>query len=500
MPLRMLDQRLDRLRSPSLRVRLTLWTVAVSLVIQSVLGAVVFFYQRRAADGEFSARLAHRVDAAAKALARVPEAPGSRALERAAAEAMFFPNEERFALALLDDAGRVRAMTGHADLAPGDALPDASANPPGTRAWRVHLPALREPDDPDDVARVVFRPLPGGRGTLLAATTDKPFEEMVRLTARTFLLVLPVGVLGTGFAAWLISGLALAPLRELREMTRSLFPETIRQDVGFPSTHAEFSSFQRDLADARGRLQQAFRAQDRLIANLSHELKTPIAVLLIEASTLQSTDLSPEAREFVTSVQHEMRHLGKILEGFLLLSKAQGGQRISSGRRCDMNDLVVEAVRAAGAAGAERRIATTTRLCESDTLPVVQGDPEMLRSLFEQLIRAAIAVSPEGQGVSVEIDATGTSCRVCVRDRGPSLPESSMAQVFDWFTESSTHCSDRRTPGLAVAKGIAELHGGRVIVRNVDGGGCDFIVELPLAHAPRSASDPAEPGASSPGW
>lgn len=468
-----------------------MWTVLVGMVIQLMLGAVVFFYQRRALDQIFASRLANRAEVVAMGLARLGREPTDEELGRLAVEAMFLPSLERYLLAVYRLDGTPVALSAVAGVVPpalGELglLADPGGEPVVT--GRVRMPSLLDPGDPDQTARVLLRRLGPQRLVVVAALTDAPFEQMMRLTARLLMLVLPVGVMGTGIAAWLISGLAIRPLRELREMTSTLFPETIRQDVGFRRTSSELAGFQQDLADARARLQLAFRAQDRLIANLSHELKTPIAVLLVESSTLDAQRLSPDAKEFVASVQQEMRRLGKILEAFLVLSKAQGGQRIVGGRRCDVNDIVLEAVGFMGGAASERGVATRTMLCEEGDAPVVEGDPELLRQLVEHLIRGAIAASKKGESVLVAVESTPQRCRVYVRDGGPPLPEGAIRTVFDWFTESSSNCDDRRTPGLAVAKGIAELHGGRVSVHNLPEGGCEFAVEIPLASGNSPAS------------
>jgi len=483
MPVAKVQRRLDFLRRPSLRIRLTLWTVLVGMVIQLMLGAVVFFYQRRTLDQIFASRLANRGQMVASGLARLGREPGVEDLERLVGEAMFDPSTEGYVLAVYRPGGEPVvwiSVGGGPPTLEGLGYPGVLGDE-ATYTGRVPFAGLLDRGDEDTVARVLVKRLGPERLVLVAATTDAPFEQLMRLMTRLFMLVLPVGVLGTGIAAWLISGLALRPLRELREMTRTLFPETIRQDVGFRSTSGELAAFQQDLADARARLQLAFRAQDRLIANLSHELKTPIAVLLVEASTLDAQRLPNDAKEFVASVQQEMRRLGKLLETFMVLSKAQGGQRIMGGRRCDVNDIVVEAVGLLGASAGERGVQTRTMLSEETEPPVVEGDPELLRQLVEHLIRGAIAASKTGQSVLVAVEATPDRCRVYVRDGGPALPEAAVGTVFDWFTVSSSSCDDRRTPGLAVAKGIAELHGGRVSVHNLPEGGCEFAVEIPLA-------------------
>lgn len=474
----------------SLRWRITLWTVLASLTLQAGLAALLAWYQRGMMDQIATRRLEMRADLLARDLAAGRSVPDSQDLSALAGRYVVPLLHEDFMAAFYDGEGRRVAWAGGGagpELLPSDVRSGTVA------AGRRVVPGLKLDGDEDPADRVFVRPVSvgsAGAGWLIIASSDALFEEGWSLLVRLLAAAVPVAVLGTGLASWLISGIAIPPLVDLKRITSAMLPETIRQDVGVQKPPVDLEGFQRDLIDVRARLRESFRAQDRLIAHLSHELKTPIAVLLVEASTLRAETLSPEALEFVESVRQEMRRLAGLVESFIILSRAQSGQRLPTHHRCDLGALVHDATLACAEPASARGVAVSTRFDADPTDLSTHGDPEMLRLLIQHLVRAAITASPPGQTVEVRVSSGQDTCAVTIADRGEPIPEDQLGTVFDWFTEAHPHRVNRRSPDLAIARAIAELHGGSITVRNGDAGGCVFLAEFPL-HAEARTSQPA---------
>ena len=484
-----------RIRTHSLRGRLTLWTVAISSVIQLMLATVVFFYQRQHLGQLLSERIEQRAKFVADSLRDLGREPSDADLSDIAARAMLFPRSEGWNAAVFDGALRLRACTRRPPITPeaiGFLNPDGSPSP---RTARAIVPWLTVEGDSDPHARVTLRPFVSSTGErlwILVAMTDTYFESSTRLTAQMLLIALPLGALATAAASWMIAGAAIAPLRDLRRLAESFTLDSIRRDMPeHRPTAQELEAFQRDLREARERLRQAFEAQDRFISNVSHEIKTPIAILLAEAQTLDSKSPPEESLRFTRSVVDEMRRLGRTVESLMTLTNVRGGKPLAIRRRCNLNDLVVDSVARCRETARRAQVALRPRLAD-DPDPLVDGDAELLRALIENLLRSAIRFSRAGQRVDIEVAVARARCTVAVRDRGPQLDDQALESMFSGGGSKGEPEERAGAIGLAIAQGIAELHGGRVTAANTPDGGCVFTAEIPLSPAAASTTAQTE--------
>lgn len=473
------EQLLLRLAGSSLRLRVTLWTTLVALLIQLVLGTLVFYYQRYALDEMFNARLSARVSFVVKAVDALSKDPTSADLARIAKETLHFPYPEESYIAIFSD-GTLQSSSrdGLDALNPGLEIPPTAFARPG----RYTVPALKLADADDPWFRLIAYPLNSAGETLLIALSDAPFEERVLLTARILALTLSAGTLATLAAAWLIAGIALKPLSQLPQLTGMLAPEAIRHDAKLEPFPTELAAFQHQLAEARERLRQSIQAQDRLIWNVSHEMKTPIAVVLIEAETIDLTSLPPDAARFVRSVRQEMKRLGGSIETFVLLTRLRGEQTLTDTRVIELHDVVLEAVADTTPFASRCSVALRIQMSEEDDSPLVNGDEQLLATMFGQILNNAVRASAAGSEVVISVAIDQNRCCVRIQDRGGPVPEEMISNFFD-RVEGELHrdVEDRRELGLSIAQGIAELHGGLIAVSNREGGGCQFLIHLPLA-------------------
>ena len=338
-------------RSLSLRGRLTLWVIAIALVIQLTLGAVVLLYQTASIDRFFSDRLRIRSRALGAAVRAARCEVVSADLRRMSLEsgASLFP--ERSAAALYDAGGQPIATTIDPPMVLADSFPVREARVGGAAVIFVASVAGLEEAGPSRV-RLSLQRISDGEGrefVLLIAMTDSNFESMVAVARRVLLLALPVGVLGAGVAGWLVAGVVVHPLRKAREIAAGIvFSEAAAppEEAGPGLQSAEFQELKTTLDEVRERVRSAYMAGDRLIANVSHEIRTPIAVLLAEAQTVDSRRLSPDARRFVRSVIDEMRRLNRTVESSLLLTKIRAGKSLMDHAPCEINEFVMDAVMA----------------------------------------------------------------------------------------------------------------------------------------------------------
>ncbi len=480
-----------RRRTPrmSLRLRLTLWMLAIFTVIQLTLGTIVFLYERASISRFFSENLVARSRSIMTAIASGPVPPSNERLIELANEQRSFFMFERFGLVIYDDSGAVVATSLPAPPSLSKQDLDATLDHLTPQLRRRRLEGTNVPAGRDGLARAVMQSFAGGDGrryVLLAATGDRYAQEMTARVTHSLAITAPIGLIAAAAAGWAIAGIATSPLHELRSIAQRLSPESIGERLEVSDGDVEIMRLERDLERARERIAQALRTQERFMSNVSHELKTPIAVVLAEAQTIPLDQADPDVRSFVGSVREEMRRLGRLVDSFLTLTRVREGRAQTIDRRCMVNELILESIAHCRPMARQHAVAVKAQLLESeaDVDLEIRGDPELLRTMLDNLIRNAVRFSTSGSEVRVAANHDDGMVRLRVVDSGSGIPEDMLARIFDRFAQAPSEERRGRGHGLGleIAQGVAELHGGRIAVRNREEGGCEFTVTLPASN------------------
>jgi two-component system OmpR family sensor kinase len=344
---------------------------------------------------------------------------------------------------------------------------------------------------------------PGRPLRMLTLYHDEPGEipyylqvavSEARLTAslvklhHLILVLIPIGMVAVGLASWLMARRSLAPIGKIARDLQRLTAADLDRRITVPTEGDELAEIITTGNQMLDRLEAAFRAQEQFIANAAHELKTPVTVLLGEAQVLSRQPRTREQHEhFVNSVQDEMRRFAQLIDSLLTLARADAGFPIPLAVPVSVNEAVTDAVQRCQplAQRRENRLILTLAPPRPDAPDaVVQGDNELLSLMVANLIRNAIRHSPAGKVVEVEVEVVmrDTEAAIVVRDHGPGIPADLLDRVFDPFfrVPRDTDAGEGAGLGLAIAKGVAELHHGSIHAANRPGGGCEFIVRLPL--------------------
>lgn len=479
-------------RRLSLRFRLTLWTVVVFALLQLTLGLVFLLYQRVAIDTFFDQRLALRLqDLRAQLLSALP-AVNDQTLDAFAHEAFRGTVFDRSLAIIYDQHGRVLA----ANRRPAPALTDLGLSATPTEAVEFHdaVTVLADRNSAPEPSRVIAATLPGPGGApyrLVIASSDAHARTMLRLVGNVLLFILPIGILAAGVTGWLVTGAALAPLRDAEQLLAKLVPETLSVPVTARADSPESLRLREQLEFARRRLEAGFAAHERFMSNISHELRTPIATLLTEAQILESSPLDDQTRTYVRSVQEELRRMSRMIDSFLTLTRLRAGQAAVRPRRCPVNDLVMDSVAACHGQARELRVGIEPTLADDPDL-AVEGDLDLLRTMIDHLIRNALRFTPQHGTVRVLIARTGDLVSLTVRDDGAGIAADLMPRLFErLYRSDSTRVGRGQGLGLQIAQSVAELHGGLITAANRPGGGCDFSIRLPAArtHRPSGSSE-----------
>lgn len=324
--------------------------------------------------------------------------------------------------------------------------------------------------------------LPGEDGRWVVAAREVGALEWLLGSRAPFVLALILsGGVASLLAAWVIIGRAVAPLRQIAEAARAVAPDSLEERIEVEEHSPEVEQARDELNRALDRLEAGYHAQERFLSNVSHELRTPITVVLAEAQLLSGDeDLRPEARQLRDTVLGEMSGLGRVLESFLTLARAEHGPEHARVERLSVHDVLVEATVSCDPLARTHEVRLVPLL--SDPPQETVGDPRLLQTLFENLLRNAIHFAPSGSSVRVSTCARGDAVEVDVVDDGPAMPPEMLGTIFERYGQDDEERERSRGAGLglAIARSIVDLHQGEI--RSLSGleHGCVVRVLLPL--------------------
>jgi two-component system sensor histidine kinase SenX3 len=229
-----------------------------------------------------------------------------------------------------------------------------------------------------------------------------------------------------------------------------------------------------------GRRLEAVRRD--FVANVSHELKTPVGALTLLAEAVQDAADDPEAiRRFAGRMQHEGTRLGRLVAELIELSRLQGAEPLPSPAVVDVDEIVAEAVDRTRLAAESAGIAVVSG---GQSRLRVRGNEGQLVTALVNLVDNAIAYSPAGTRVAVGTRRRDGCVEISVSDQGIGVAERDLERVFERFYRSDparSRATGGTGLGLAIVKHIATNHGGGVSVWSVEGSGSTFTLRLPVA-------------------
>ncbi|MDQ5833825.1 MAG: HAMP domain-containing histidine kinase, partial [Actinomycetota bacterium] len=311
--------------------------------------------------------------------------------------------------------------------------------------------------------RVLTSALPGGLGALQVA---RPLDEVDRQLDQIVLVLVLVGAagiaLGAGLGA-LVARTALAPVarftRRSEELAANPDPSQ-RMEVSGRDELARLAGSFNTTLDA---LERSVEAQRQLVADASHELRTPIASLRANIQTLEQADRLPrhELESLRADVVSELDELTALVADIVELARGAKPGELTDDVRVDR--IVEEVV-----ARAESRVHDRVSFEVSVEPTLVHGNPQRIQRALSNLVDNATKWSPPGG--TVELGLRGGE--LTVRDQGPGFAEADLAHVFERFYRAQ---DARGMPGsglgLAIVRQAAEEHGGRAEAANAPGGG-----------------------------
>jgi two-component system sensor histidine kinase SenX3 len=229
---------------------------------------------------------------------------------------------------------------------------------------------------------------------------------------------------------------------------------------------------------------QAQRIQDvrrDFVANVSHELKTPIgALLLLSEAVLGAKDDPAAVEKFATRMQIESKRLTDLVQEIINLSRLQDSDPLSVPSELNVQDLVNEAIDQSQVGADSRKIEILTGEIANG---VVLGDRDQIIMAIQNLVENAVNYSPEGTKVTVSSGIEDGIVTISITDQGIGIPENEKDRIFERFYRvdpARSRQSGGTGLGLSIVKHVATKHGGEVSVWSVENVGSTFSLKLPL--------------------
>jgi two-component system, OmpR family, sensor histidine kinase SenX3 len=230
------------------------------------------------------------------------------------------------------------------------------------------------------------------------------------------------------------------------------------------------------------------------VANVSHELKTPVgAMALLAEAVLDSADDPDSVRRFTGKILHEATRLGTLVTELIALSRLQGAERMPELNAVEVDAVVRDALSRSQLAQDSTGIAIAT---DPESSLLVEGDRTLLVTALANLLDNAVAYSQPGSPVSISRRQVGKFVEIAVTDRGIGIPEEEQQRVFERFyrlDKARSRATGGTGLGLAIVKHVAANHGGEVKLWSRPGTGSTFTLRIP-AHTANGSGNGTDTG------
>jgi len=475
------------LRLKSIRARLTFWYTSLLTVTLLVLGG--------AAYGLLTYSLAHEVDAALDGVATTLAERahgGSVAIPPAEIEEMFrrffgFSPWDRY-YQMFDPMGRREPREGSLQPKRPPLSKEAFTN--ASRG----IPTFETVEDlaPYPVRLLTLPVMDGGRlvnlvqvGMSLQSVTETRFRFLMIMGG-----MLPLGLLFSSFGGYLLARRALQPVVRMTEAAQRISAERLAERVEETGAGDELDHLAITLNQMLSRLDAAFSQIRQFSASASHELQTPLTIIKGELEVALRSPRSPEEyRAVLMSSLEEVERIAQLVEGLLLLSRAEAGVLRMDRQRVDLTQLLEEVCSRVKVLADSHSI--ELRLGPMEPLSIL-GDRERLRRLLLNLTDNAVKYTDPGGSVTLSLGHNEKSAVIHVADTGIGIAKEEQGKVFQPFYrtfEARSHAENGTGLGLAIARSIAAAHGGDIMVASTPGRGTTFSVLIPLPVLPASVGD-----------
>ena len=336
---------------------------------------------------------------------------------------------------------------------------------------------IARPDD--EVIMVAPVTTAGGSYLLIAEIIPPPLSERV---PGDILWVLKLGTVISALMCLVIAHYLSKPIERLRNATNELARGNLDIRVGatIGKRRDEIADLVRDFDSMAGELRNQIQSERNLLSGVSHELRSPIARMRL-ALALARTGDAPERNEMLDRIEQDTIQLDSMLERILTVARLESGQYKPRFESLSLNEVLDDVL---DDARFEAAATDATITCTDDAIVSVTGDPGLLRSAIENIVRNALFYSGQGGKIDVRLRVEDSYAVLTVRDDGKGVPEEAIPLLFKPFfrvDDSRGTTTGGMGLGLAIVRNAVAAHGGTVTARNVAPHGLEVEFRIPIA-------------------
>ena len=323
------------------------------------------------------------------------------------------------------------------------------------------------------------------RYQIYSAKSVAPALDHLALLRRNLLIAVPLGLLLASFAGYLLARKALAPLSALTTTIEHITSSDLSARVTINKTGDDLSRLGASFNSLLDRLENAFAAERRFMADASHELRTPLTVGL---TAVQVANKAPDRDQANSDnalqvAENQMLRLKKLVDNLLLLAQTGKSDAVLHRTEMYLDDAVSDATRAARILGQAKN-----QILKVDPLPEARciGDQDLLKQCLLILLDNAVKFTPPGGQIRVKLSPKGELWSCLISDTGCGIAESAQPHIFDRFyrAPNSSPPAPGAGLGLAIAKSIMESHGGQLLLVESTPAGTTFEIVIPGLEEP----------------
>jgi signal transduction histidine kinase len=341
------------------------------------------------------------------------------------------------------------------------------------------------PIEDDEQFRVITSNVLSGDDlyTVIVAGSLEPIDENVEVLTQILRVAVPVLLAMVALIAWLVVGRALRPVDAMRAEVDSITDQRLDRRVPVPRSHDEIGRLARTMNVMLSRLQASWARQEQLVADASHELRSPLTAMRAQLEVDRAHPETADREQTRDELLREIDQLQRLIDDLLFLARTDA-QAAREALPVDLDDLVLREA-------ARLRPDTAVVI---DTAGVSAGQVSGDASDLQRLVRNLLdnAVRHAAHHVSISLAERDEAVELVVNDDGPGVPEEAREQVFERFTrlDGSRARGEGTGLGLAIARGIVDQHGGTISVGAAPTGGASFLVSVPRTPARMPSSAP----------
>lgn len=288
-------------------------------------------------------------------------------------------------------------------------------------------------------------------------------------------LVLIIATLGGIY----ISGRALGPLNNMIAIAQKINANDLSGRVPIPLAKDEIQKLGLTLNDMLARIDKAFQSQEKFVADASHQLRTPLAILKGELQMIQKKITDEENQKLIQSSLQEVENLAGIVQDMLLLARIDAGLGALQMQNLYLDEILLEAVSRIEKLTKKKSIKIAFNITGAQERPTTHGDWDLLVQLFINLIENAIKYSPESSLISLNLIWQSSLSHIVIQDEGPGIPESYREHLYERFSRASqTQSAGGYGLGLSIAHKISHLHDAKLYAVNRSPQGTEFHFEI----------------------